>query len=185
MIAVSDDWHIIRNCKNRLVIHMLKLEIAVLIYRLLYMSAKFNLITILWSAKLERITVLKPGIRYLYLETIDDLLLEHTVTITDSAAICCISERCKRIHKAGCQTSETTITKCRIRLLILNNAKVKTDLLECFLHFLVSTQIDQVVTKRTPHQEFHGHIVQCLWIFPLHCLLRSHPLIHNNLFDCK
>ena len=124
MVSVSDDRHIIRNCKHRLIIHMLKFQITILIGCFLHTSAKFHLITVLRSAKFERITVLKPGVRYFYLESVDDLLLKHTVTVADSTAVSCISKCCKRIHKAGSQTSESAVSKCRIRLLILNNTQI-------------------------------------------------------------
>lgn len=79
----------------------------------------------------QRITVFQPVIRNLKLKTILDLLLEHTVTVTDTAAIGTVIQSCKRIQEAGCQTSKTAVSKSRIRS-DLNYIKIKTQFLQSF-----------------------------------------------------
>ena len=121
MIIVAYDWIIIRNCHNRLIILLFEMNIACLVV-IFYtdISTETHFFGILRSSKLKRITIFEPVIRGLYLIAIFDLLLEHTVTVTDTAAISCVSECCKGIQEAGCQTAKTAITKCRIRFLVLD-----------------------------------------------------------------
>ena len=57
----------------------------------LHITAEFDLRRILCAADLKRIAVLQPLIRDLDLISVTDLLFEHSITITDAAAICRIA----------------------------------------------------------------------------------------------
>ena len=60
-----------------------------------HIATEFYDLRILRTAQLKRVAILEPVIRYFYLITILDFLLEHTVTVTDTATVCGISKRCK------------------------------------------------------------------------------------------
>ena len=88
----------------------------------------------------------------------------------------------ERIKEACSQSSQTTVSKCRIRLLIFDTVKVKSQLFESFFYFTVSAKVDQVVSESTSHQEFHGHIVYDLRILFVISFLCCKPVINDNVF---
>ena len=67
------------------------------------------------------------------------------------------------------------------KLLILQQIQVHSQLFQSFLHFRVSSHIDQIVAKRPSHQEFHGHIVDDLRVILLILLLCRDPVINDRL----
>ena len=185
IVVISYDWHVVRNCIDRLVILLYKVYASgSLIVLLCHISAKFYLFCILRAFQLKRIAVFQPVIRYFYLITVADLLFEHTVFITDTAAVCRISQCSQGIQEACCQTAKTAVSKRRISLLVLQKVQVQSHFLESFLYLFICSQVDQVISKRTAHQELHGHIVQNFRILFVHCLLGFQPVINNNIFYC-
>ena len=138
---------------------------------------------VLRAAKLERITVFQPLIRHLHLVAVFNFLLEHTIMVTDAAAVSRITKRCQGIQKTCCQTPQTAVSKCRIRLLILNRIEVKTQLFQCFLHCFFRTQVDDIVTKRTSHQKLHRKVIYLLCACLVKLLLSCNPVVDNHILD--
>ena len=101
-------------------------------------ATEFHDLRILRSAQFERITIHQPVIGNLYLITVADLLLEHTITITDTAAICRISQSRQGIQEACRQTTQAAVAQCCIRLLILDQVQIQSQLLHGFRYRLVS-----------------------------------------------
>ena len=127
-VAITHNWQVKGNGTNGLITLLGKYISSVLIHMYRYISAKLNNLCILRSAKLKRVTVYQPVVRYLYLITVSDFLLEHTVTITNTATVCRIAKRSKGIQEAGSQTSQTTVTKRCIGFLILDYIDIKSQL---------------------------------------------------------
>ena len=182
IVVITCDRHIVRNSlyclislmdKFILVLHRIPLNT--------YVSAEMNFFCILRTTELEGIAVLQPVIRYLYLITVTDLLLEHTITVTDSASVCTVVESCKRIQKACCQSSESTVSKSRIRLLVFDAVNVKSKLLKSLLNLAVCTKVDQVVSKGTAHKELHGHIIYDLRVLFFIRLLALEPVVNDHV----
>ena len=146
-----------------------------------YIATELNLYFILRTFYLKWVAVLQPVIRLLNLVTILDCLLEHTVTITDTTAICRVVQCSKRIKETCSQSTKTTITKCCIRLLILDHVQIKTKLCQCFLHLLIACEVDHIITKCTAHKKLHRQVVNSLCILLLVCLLRSDPTINDMI----
>ena len=65
-----------------------------------YIAAELDLLLILPPAKLEGIALSQPVIGNLHLIPVPDLLLEHAVTVSDTAAVCAVAKGCKRIKEA-------------------------------------------------------------------------------------
>ena len=87
-VAIADDRHIVRNSLYGLIAFLLENGTAVFIHIRAYPAAEFYLFCILGTAQLKGIAVSQPVVRHFYLITIADLLTEHTVTITDTTAVC-------------------------------------------------------------------------------------------------
>ena len=181
-VSVSYDRHIIGNRLNRLIPLLHKMLPAVLVCLYIYIAAEFHDLGVLRAAQLKRVAVRKPVVRHFHLISVTDLLLEHTVAVADAASVCRISECGKGIQEAGCQSAQSTIAQCRIRLLILDHIQIDTQLLERFPDLLISLQIYHVIAKRTAHQKLHGHIVYDLDISFFIFFLGIHPVIDDGIF---
>ena len=104
-VAVADDRQVVRNRLYGLIALLKEMVSAFLIRAHIDITAKFYFLRIFRTAQFKRIAVFQPHIRYFYLIAIPDFLFKHAVTVADSAAICRISKRGKRIQKASSQTS--------------------------------------------------------------------------------
>ena len=182
IVVVSNDRHIIRNSQYGLIIFLNEFCPSVLSRLSLYITTEFDFKRMLRSAQLKRITVFQPVIRYFHLITVFDLLFEHTVTITDTTSVSSVTKRSKGIHKTCSKTAQTTVSECRIRLLVFDHIQIKSDFIQCFFYFLVCGQIDQVVTEGTTHQKLHRHVIYHLRIFFVERLLGSKPVVNDNIF---
>ena len=185
IVIVTNDRNIKRDCTYRLITFLDKF-VAFCCFIVFYtdIAAEFYFFCIFRTTQLKWITVFQPVIRHFYLITVFNLLFEHTIAVTDTAAVCCITKCCQRIKEACSQTAKTAVSKSRISLLILQKVQVQSHFLESFLYLFICSQVDQVISKCTAHQEFHGHIVQNLRILFFHCLLGFQPVINNNIFYC-
>ena len=94
-ITIANDWKIIRDRLYALIAFLYKIASSILIYMDIYITAKLDDLGIFRSSQFKRIAINKPVIRNLYLIAITDLLFEHTITISDTTAICCITKCCK------------------------------------------------------------------------------------------
>ena len=89
MVSVSYDRHIIRDCKNRFIIFLYEFCFSCFrIFLKTNISTKADFLCILFSSDLERISLFQPVIRHFHLISVFNLLLKHSVTITDSTSIC-------------------------------------------------------------------------------------------------
>ena len=136
-IAITHNREIKRNGLNGLITLLGKYISAVLIGMHTYIATEFNRFRILRSAQFKRIAIHQPVIGNLYLIAVADLLLEHTITITDTAAVCGISKSRQGIQEACCQTSQSTVTQRCIRLLILDQVQIQSQLFQSFRYGLV------------------------------------------------
>ena len=129
-----------------------------------YIAAEFYLSGILRTADLKWIAIFQPVIRHFYLIAVLNLLLEHPVTIADAAAVSRITKRCQRVQEAGGKAAQTAVAQRGIPFLVLNGIQVAAQLLQCFFHFIIIGQVDQIVAKSPPHEKFHRHVIHGLRI---------------------
>ena len=185
-VAVSHDGKIVGNGSHCLITLLHEMISAVLVAVYGHVAAEFHYLGILGPAQFKRIAVRQPVVRHLDLETVLNLLFEHTVTVADTAAVSRIPQCCQGIQETGCQTSQAAVAQSGIRLLILKHVDIHAQLLQNFLCALVSLQVDHVIAQGTSHQELHGHIVNHLWVFFVICLLGGHPVAdHPVLYGIR
>ena len=91
-VAVTDNGHIIRNRLNRLISFLNKIASAVFVDINVNISAEFYFFCVFRPSQFERIAVGKPYVRHFHLISVPDLLFEHTVTVTDPAAVSGVSQ---------------------------------------------------------------------------------------------
>ncbi len=145
-------------------------------------SAKTHFLRILRTSQFKGVAVHQPVVRRLHLVAVLNLLLKHTVTVTDSAPISRISKCCKRIQEACSQTSQTAVSKSRIRFLVLQKIQVHSHLFQSLFHFCICRHVNQIISQSPSHQKLHRHIIDNLRIILLVLLLRCNPVINNFLF---
>ncbi|SCH33629.1 Uncharacterised protein [uncultured Clostridium sp.] len=114
-----------------------KMVLAVLIDLYVYVAAELDDLRVLRTAELEGIAVHKPVVGNFFLISVLNFLLEHTIAVTDAAAVCRITQGCQRIQEAGCQSSQTAISQSCVRLLILDYVQIAAQLLQSFLYFVI------------------------------------------------
>ena len=133
-VAITNDRKIIGNRSYALIAFLNEIASSVFIHMYIDIATKFYCLGIFRSSQFKRIAVCKPVVRHLHLITISDLLLEHTVAVSDATAVSCIAQGCKGIKKARSQSSKTAVSKRCIRFLILNYIEIKSQFIKCFLH---------------------------------------------------
>ena len=93
VVAIAYNWQVIWNSLYRLITFLYEMAHTIAVFNT-YIAAKFYFYSVLWTADLKWIAIFQPVIRNFYLITIFDLLFEHTITVTDTAAICRIAQGC-------------------------------------------------------------------------------------------
>ena len=156
MVTISNNWHVIRNGHNRLIIFLNEYVFTCSrVFLKTDISTKTYFFRVLFTANFKWISFFQPVVRNLHLISIFDFLFEHSITVTDSTSICRIVQCCKRIKETCCKTSKTTISKSRIRLLVFNHVQINIHLFQCFFYIFICCHIDEVVAKCTSHKELH------------------------------
>ena len=184
-VAISYNREIKGNCPDCLIILLLKAASAILITVHGNVSAEFYQLCIFRSAQFKGISVFQPVIRHFYLITVLDFLLEHTIAVTDAAAVSRVSKGCQRIQETCSQSSQTAVSKGCIRLLVLHQIQIQSQLVKCLSDCLLCLQVNDIIAKGTTHQKFHGHIIYHFGVLLFVSLLGINPVIHNLILDGK
>ena len=182
VVVIPGHRHIIGNRQNFLI--PLVVENPPVIHVLLpNLAAEFHGHGLVRPAELPDIAVLQPGIRQLGLIPVDDLLLEHAVTVTDPAAIARNMQRGHGIQEAGGQPSQPAATESGFRFLLGQILQTDSQVAEAFLAQRQNIQIDQIAQQNPPLQIFDGKIVDLLAV-ALHILaVRSRPALGDQVAD--
>ena len=98
------------------------------------MASELYNLRILGTAQFKGVAVFQPVVGNLHLITVLNLLLEHAVTVTDTTAVCRVSQGCKRVQEAGSQSPQSAVSQRSIRLLIFHGVQIQPQLLQCFLY---------------------------------------------------
>lgn len=80
------------------------------------------------AGELPRIEI-KPVVRHLHLVTIDDLLLEDTVSVTQTISPSRVVQGRKTVKEASSEPSKTTVTQSSIMLLLNDVLDAETKLI--------------------------------------------------------
>src|SRR5699024_4342536 len=81
---------------------------------LLNATTKTDFIARVVAFEFPRVTVFQPVVWRLFLATVNDVMLKHTVIITDTVTTPRQPSRRQRIDEASRQTSQTTVTEARV-----------------------------------------------------------------------
>lgn len=170
----SWDWGIVSNCNNLLTTFP-SCSLGGSILVLLRVTIESNLVLDILSLNLPWVSVIKPKIWNFDLVTISNNLLENSVLISDTISPCWNLEGCKRVNKACCESSKTSVTESSICLLLVKFFKVVTHVHESFLERSLQVWVDKGILESPTHQELQGEVVYSLAVVVLVVLLGIVP----------
>mmetsp|Transcript_74151 Transcript_74151/g.163987 ORF Transcript_74151/g.163987 Transcript_74151/m.163987 type:complete len:458 (+) Transcript_74151:1250-2623(+) len=111
-------------------------------------------------------SVAEPEVGALHLASILDVLLEHTIVVTDAVTPARQGEGGHGVEEASSQAAEATVAQCRVILLIEKLLQGDAKVLECVLKVLLQIEVCQRIVHKTAHEVLGREIVS-----PLHVLL--------------
>ena len=100
------------------------------------------------------IAVTKPFVGLLNLPAIGDHLIEDAELIADAISQGGQLKRRHRIEKTRCQPAQTAIAQTRLFLFGQQFIEIQAEFGHRLLHFVEDPEVDQVIAKMRPHQEF-------------------------------
>ena len=118
---------------------------------------KWHLVATAWTN--EPALVSQPCIWNRFLLVVFKDLLEQTKVVVQTNPIPCQTKAWDRVDKAGCQTSQTTVTKWWFQFHFFDFDQVFTSIWQFFFNIVVKTQVDQVVRQEFTDQELSWDVV--------------------------
>ena len=180
-VSIPDDRQVIRNSHDRTIVDLTEMVASRLFIIIHFdIAAEPDLFGIFRTFQFKRIAaVFQPAVRFLHLLSVFDTLPEHTVVITDPAAICGIAQRGKGIQEARRQTAQAAVPQCRVPFFVLYGIQINMQFLQCFFYFFIRGQRQQVIAQIPAGQKLHGHVIHDLGILHMHGFLRLHPVVND------
>ena len=129
------------------------------------------------------IAILEPVVRLLDLPAVPDLLVEDSVVVSDSIAICRNLERRETVEEAGGQTTESSVAKPCIRLLVDEVLQLVAEGRKRLPDRLLESEVDDVVRHRPAHQELKREVVHPLGALGALRLAGQVPLMDDPVPD--
>ena len=105
--------------------------------------------------------------------------------IANPTAVSRQGKRGKGFQKAGRQSAKAAVAKAGVWLCLLHHIVINAQLRKDLLHLIEHFQIDQCIAKETPHQKFHGEVINHLCIPFIIFIMGFHPLIGNHIAHSK
>jgi hypothetical protein len=139
----------------------------------------------------------EPVVGHLDLVTVDDLLLEDTVAVSQAVAPGGEVKRSKTVEETSSQASETTVAQSSIVLLSDNVLNAEAELVQTTLKMLATisnscskraltlgrvleTHVQHGIVESAAHEEFETEVVDALWVAEGLTLLSTVP-VENKL----
>ena len=151
------------------------------------MAAEVDVLGILGTRHLPRITVLEPVVRFLDLAAVHDLLAEDAVVVAEPVAHAGEVQRRHRVDVARGETAKAAVAESRVGLVVSQAVPVDAVFLQRLAAELVGLQVDDVVAEKSANQELERHVVDALRVLARVLLLRGDPAFDEPVADghCK
>lgn len=144
----------------------------------------------------------EPVVGHLDLVTVDDLLLEDTVAVSQAVAPGGEVERSKAIKETSSQASETTVAQSSIMLLSDNVLDAEAELVQTTFKMLATiskfclqasltlggvleTHVQHSIVESAAHEEFETEVVDALWVSEGLTLLSTVPVQNELVAKCQ
>ncbi len=109
--------------------------------------------------ELPRVAVLQPVVRGLFLATINNVLLEHTVVVADAVAAPWQAKRSQRVEEAGGQTPQATVAEAGVVLFVDQLFKIQPHLFQRVFNVAVDAQCQQGIREGAANQKLHRQVI--------------------------
>ncbi|MNC49040.1 hypothetical protein D3C75_981890 [compost metagenome] len=122
-------------------------------------AAKTHLIARVVTWEFPRVTIFQPVVRRFHLLTVDDILFEHAIFITNTVATSRQRQRRQRIQETGRQPPQATVAEAWIVLFLQQLAQAHPHLIQCVVNILINAHRQQGVGQRAADQELHRQVI--------------------------
>ena len=161
LAGIAHDGDVVGDSQDVLRVHR-AVERAAVLLKALNMATKLNGHGLVLTADLPGIAVGEPLVGGLDLATVDDLLLKQAVAVAHAVAVAGNALGCHGIQEACGQTAQATVAQRRIGLLVLDDGKVKTHVVECLGDHVAHAKVEQVVVEQAADQKLDREVVHAL-----------------------
>ena len=186
IVAIADHRIVIGHSHNGFIVFMDHFIAAFIISHCTHVAAEFYFYCILGTFQAPCIAVFQPVIRiFLLLAIFIDALFKNTIAIADTAAISRQGKRRQGFQEASCQTAQTAVAQTGIGLCIFHAVVINPQFRKGFFYFIKHFQIDEGIAEEAAHQEFHGQVVNHLYIFFVIFIMGLHPFFCNYIPDSE
>ena len=145
----------------------------------LHASAERHRLRIFRARYLPRISVLQPVVRLLDLLPVDDPLAENAVVVADAVSHGGEIKRGHRIEIACSQTTQTSISKARIRLEIAQIVPVYPVGAKRIATELVGLKVYHIVSEQAADEKLERKIIDILGVLLVVLGLSIHPTLRD------
>ena len=133
------------------------------------------------SRELPGIAVTQPVIRVLDLLAVLDLLVEHSVLVTDTVTVARQFQRRHRVEETGRQAPQTAVTEAGIELDFSDFLYVLSEFIQRLLELLVQAEIEHGVAEGASDQKLQREVIDALGVLAVVGLHRLHPALDHTV----
>ena len=159
--VISYHRHIIRNSFNGIIITCHKF-LASVDLDFVNMTAKMDFTRIFHHCGFPDIAVFQPAVRHFDLLSVNDLLPEQSVFITDCTSHGRQIQAAQAVQKTGGKTAESAVAKARFRFFLQHVADINAQFIQRFSIFFCGKKIKHIAVHTASHQELYTQIVKVL-----------------------
>jgi hypothetical protein len=145
------------------------------------MTIESNLVLDILSLNLPWVSMVEPVIWNFDLISIPDDLLENTVLIPDTVAPGWDLQGGERVNEACSKSSETSITKGGIALLLVKFLKIVAQIHESISEIGLQVGVDKSILESPSHQKLEGKVVDSFAVIILVILLGIVPRFDQSI----
>ena len=134
-------------------------------------------------------SLFNPWIRRLFLQIVLKYLFKQSQMIVQTDSVAGQSQCSDRIKETCSQTSQSSVSKRRLRLDSLNFTDILSVLLQDILYFSVNSEIDHIIGKKLSNKKFCRDIINfflavCAFLLSRHLLNNIQKSVINFLIFC-
>ena len=172
----ADHRHLIRDSADGLAADSFKMQITVFIGGHIDRTVEVYVDCPVMAADFPLVTQTHPLVRDFDLLVVENHLFEETELIADRIAGSRIVAGCKRIHEAGCETTQTAVSEAGVFFELKQFFEIDIQILQTFLDEVVGIEIHKIVAQHSAKQEFQREVMHLFGFLFFHTLFRFAPV---------
>mmetsp|Transcript_11096 Transcript_11096/g.18807 ORF Transcript_11096/g.18807 Transcript_11096/m.18807 type:complete len:209 (+) Transcript_11096:2189-2815(+) len=125
--------------------------------------------------------MLQPVVWALDLLSISDLLVEHSVRVTESITPSGHVKSGQGVHETGSEASQSSVSKTSISFLVIDGLEVSTEVVHGLRERILQTKVDDGVLQRTSNEELEREVRDTLAILLTKVTLCLLPSLNQTI----